>query len=162
MANTYLAKLPASLKMDIIQTVSQDPKLLADVLRRGQSEEQKITLIQELVKAFVDNGIMSSIRRAPPVLQTYISDEEEADLTAPPPAAPEPQALPTLPPQEAPVPTAPPPTQGVGAAPSPVPLSSAVPQRPPIQSSGPVDRARFAALFPEDRELLGIGSLMQG
>jgi hypothetical protein len=32
----------------------------------------------------------------------------------------------------------------------------------PIASSGPVDRARFAALFPEDRELMGIGSLMGG
>ena len=157
----YLSELPAALKMDVINTVTEDPKLLAEVLKRGQSEKEKSKLVQALIQSFVDNGIMSSVRRTPPVLQTYISSEDEEDL-APPPAAPEPQALPTLPPQEAPVPTAPPPTQGVGAAPSPVPLSSAVPQRPPIQSSGPVDRARFAALFPEDRELLGIGSLMQG
>jgi hypothetical protein len=159
--STYLSELPAALKMDVINTVTEDPKLLAEVLKRGQSEKEKSKLVQALIQSFVDNGIMSSVRRTPPVLQTYISSEDEEDL-APPPAAPEPQALPTLPPQEAPVPTAPPPTQGVGAAPSPVPLSSAVPQRPPIQSSGPVDRARFAALFPEDRELLGIGSLMPG
>ena len=29
-----------------------------------------------------------------------------------------------------------------------------------VTPSGTVDRAKFAALFPEDRELLGIGSLM--
>ena len=53
------------------------------------------------------------------------------------------------------------PTTVGGPAPSPVQQVTAAPQRPPvINQSGPVDRARFAALFPEDRELMGIGSLM--
>ena len=54
------------------------------------------------------------------------------------------------------------PTIGGGSAPSPVLQAPAAPQRPPVNQSGPVDRARFAALFPEDRELMGIGSLMGG
>jgi|TARA_R110002110_G_scaffold169576_1_gene371364 hypothetical protein len=34
---------------------------------------------------------------------------------------------------------------------------------PQVAASGPVDRERFAALFPEDRDLMsGIGSLNQG
>ena len=50
------------------------------------------------------------------------------------------------------------PTQSADAAPMPNQFASAATQ--PSPPSGPVDRARFAALFPEDRELLGIGSLM--
>jgi hypothetical protein len=72
-------------------------------------------------------------------------------------------APPNLPPpnqQGALVPPVQTPTLDRGAAPRPVQQASAAPQRPPIQSSGPVDRTRYAALFPEDRELLGIGSLM--
>ena len=50
------------------------------------------------------------------------------------------------------------PTQSADAAPMPTQLASAAPQ--PSSPSGQVDRARFAALFPEDRDLMGIGSLM--
>jgi hypothetical protein len=92
-----------------------------------------------------------------------LTEEYEAPEQAAPP--PPPVRQPTLPPvnqQGALVPPARLPTQGSGAAPSPVQQASAAPQRPPIQSSGPVDRTRYAALFPEDRELLGIGSLMGG
>jgi len=51
------------------------------------------------------------------------------------------------------------PTPNSGPAPSPVQPQPAAVQTA-SRGSGPVDRARFAALFPEDRELLGIGSLM--
>ena len=51
------------------------------------------------------------------------------------------------------------PTQNSGPALGPVnPPPAAV--QTASQGSGPVDRTKFAALFPEDRELLGIGSLM--
>ena len=47
-------------------------------------------------------------------------------------------------------------------APPPVsPPSSPLAMTPPPAASGPVDRRRFAAMFPEDRDLVeGIGSLM--
>jgi len=51
--------------------------------------------------------------------------------------------------------------QPVSAAPQRPPVESVAPQRQAATQSGPVDRARFAALFPEDRELMGIGSLME-
>jgi hypothetical protein len=50
------------------------------------------------------------------------------------------------------------PTQNSGPALGPVNPPAAV--QTASQGSGPVDRTKFAALFPEDRELLGIGSLM--
>jgi len=51
--------------------------------------------------------------------------------------------------------------QPVSAAPQRPPVESVAPQRQAATQSGQVDRARFAALFPEDRELMGIGSLME-
>jgi len=77
------------------------------------------------------------------------SSRELREVSRPPVALPEQRS--SLAP-EAPVPTpAPRPAQ-----PPPAPVSAAPP--PP---SGQVDRARFAALFPEDRDLIsGIGSLM--
>ena len=76
------------------------------------------------------------------------SSRELRDVSRPPVALPEQRS--SLAP-EAPVPApAPRPAQ-----PPPAPISAAP------QSSGQVDRARFAALFPEDRDLIsGIGSLM--
>ena len=61
---------------------------------------------------------------------------------------------PTAMPAPQPVPTpAAPPTTAMASAPPPPP--------PPPAASGPVDRSRFAAMFPEDRALIeGIGSLM--
>ena len=117
-----------------------------------------------MVQGLIDNGIMSSFRRAAVPVQNLM-EQETPGSGAPPERAPVPVPAPTpvvpAPDQQgALVPPAQLPTQGGGAAPSPVQQASAAPPRPPIQSSGPVDRARFAALFPEDRELLGIGSLM--
>ena len=58
-------------------------------------------------------------------------------------------------PTAAPIPTQPavPPTNAFASVSPPPP--------PPAPASGTVDRARFAAMFPEDRALIeGIGSLM--
>lgn len=164
--NKYLTELPASLRMDVITTIVEDPQLLAKVLRRGSSPEEKQRIGQAVVHGLIDNGLLSSVRRTVPAVQNLMEQEAPGSGApperAPAPVAPAPVPVPPVP---APVPvpwTAISPTQGGGAAPSPVQQASAAPQRPPIQSSGPVDRTRFAALFPEDRELLGIGSLMGG
>lgn len=163
--NKYLSELPASLRMDVITTIVSDPQLLATVLRRTPDEEAQNRIGAMLVKSFFDNGILSSARRTIPAAENL--GEQRLNSATTPASAPQ-----TLPPAPAPAPRAeiqrppvPPaqlPTQGGGAAPSPFSLVPAAPPQPPTQSSGPVDRARFAALFPEDRELLGIGSLMGG
>jgi len=165
--NQYLSELPASLRMDVITTIVEDPQLLATVLRRGADEAEQQRIGQALIQGLIDNGIMSSIRRTVPAVQN-VMEQEVPGSGAPPERLPVPEPAPTVPAlpdssqQGSLLPPARLPTQGGGAATSPVQQASAAPQRPPIQSSGPVDRARFAALFPEDRELLGIGSLMRG
>jgi|DEB0MinimDraft_6_1074348.scaffolds.fasta_scaffold00536_2 hypothetical protein len=179
--NQYLSELPASLRMDVMTTIIEDPQLLATVLRRGANEAEQQRIGQALIQGLIDNGIMSSIRRTAPAvqnlneqealeIQNYLQGVEQEQQPAPAPApapapVPAPAPTPVVPApdqQGALVPPAQLPTQGGGAAPNPVQQASAAPPRPPIQSSGPVDRTRFAALFPEDRELLGIGSLMGG
>jgi hypothetical protein len=168
--NQYLTELPASLRMDVIQTIIDDSQLLATVLRRGVSEAEQNRIAETLIQGLIDNGLMSSARRAVPATQNLL-EQEPPGSGAPPERAPAPAAPapiptpPVVPPPDQRGSLVPPvrlPTQGGGAAPSPVQQASAAPPRPPIQSSGPVDRTRFAALFPEDRELLGIGSLMGG
>lgn len=82
------------------------------------------------------------------------ADYSKQRLAFPPEAqAPAPKALPSPNP---PVQT---PTPNSGPALGPVQQQPAAVQSV-SQGSGPVDRTKFAALFPEDRELLGIGSLM--
>jgi hypothetical protein len=51
------------------------------------------------------------------------------------------------------------PSQQMQQAPQPV-APQPLQQAPQVAASGPVDRERFAAFFPEDRDLMsGIGSL---
>jgi len=170
--------MPQVKRLEAIDMVFTNPQLTAALMQRPGTDAGRARQYQRILRLMGEQGFrMATGSQSGVTRETF---EEEDRGTETPymgfPGLPEDrsaveqqlrerlqqQNLNNAPPQEAPVPTAPPPTPGVGAAPSPVPLSSAVPQRPPIQSSGPVDRARFAALFPEDRELLGIGSLMQG
>lgn len=162
--NQYLTELPASLRMDVITTVIDDPKLLATVLQRNVSPEEKQRISLVLKQSLIDNGIMSSLRRTIPAIQN-LTEQEVPGSGAPPERAPIPTNAPIAPAPDQRsnlVPPAQLPTRVSETAPSPVQLDSAATPRPPISSSEPVNRARFAALFPEDRELLGIGSLMEG
>jgi len=153
--------------MNVIETLVNDPKLLAVALKRAskESEEQQQRLGMTLIQGFIDNGLLSSARRTAGPTSRLIEDtvgEEEYEPPAPAPAPPVSQALP--PPNQQGSLNPPPsslPTLRGGPAPSPVQqVAAAAPTPTPQAPSGPVDRARFAALFPEDRELLGIGSLM--
>ena len=171
LVQNQLFELPASSRSDIILGIAEDPRMLATVLRRGKQNRQDgmSNAMRFILRGLVDNGILSNIRRTLPAVQNIGAadsegtPQEEPVYRGPVPvqqAAPQPRPQPA--PQQPVPPLRPPqlPTQGAGAATSPGPQVSAAPQRPPIQSSGPVDRARFAALFPEDRELMGIASLM--
>lgn len=167
--NQNLTDLPASLRMDVITTIADDAKLLAAVLKQGASPEEQQRLREVLIQGLIDNGIMSSLRRTVPPIQN-LTEQEVPGSGAPPERKPVPAALAPNPQSNVPtpdqrsnlVPPAQLPTRVSETAPSPVQRDSAATSRPPISSSGPVSRARFAALFPEDRELLGIGSLMEG
>ena len=82
------------------------------------------------------------------VLEEYETPVEEEPVPAPALDTPTASAVPVSPMRS----VAPPPM-----SPQPSPLA----MTPPPAASGPVDRRRFAAMFPEDRDLVeGIGSLM--
>ena len=160
--------LPSAMRTDVMGELMRNPELLATMMRRPRSEREKTRLLKRAGEMLADLGFRPVVDIYPSVEREIMREREDVPppaQTAPPPAQtapPAPVTPPNLPPsnrQGALVPPAQLPTQGGGAAPSPVQQASAAPQRPPIQSSGPVDRTRYAALFPEDRELLGIGSL---
>jgi hypothetical protein len=175
--NKYLAELPASLRMDVIEALINDPQLLATALKKVHDTKTQgashlspegTRIMTRLVQGLVDNGLMSSIRRtAGPTERLgsemidqfgdYIRDSvsgEEEQTPSPPQNVPQSNQQGSLNPNVIPSPT----PNNVGPAPSPI-NTAAAPKVASIQSSGPVDRTRFAALFPEDRDLMGIASL---
>ena len=159
-------EIPASLKGKAIIQLFEDPTLLADMLEKPKTDKQALNLVQRLRNQWQKLGfiepaasvISSGGRRAAPFIGSEIGEKEEEYVPAPPQtgnpfrtSSVAPTAMPA--PQPVPAqPVAPPPTTT---------LASAAPPPPPPAASGPVDRRRFAAMFPEDRALVeGIGSLM--
>jgi len=172
---------PETLVVNNMSRILADPEMLAHAVKETRSAsdlERELTMLQKLLGAQT-NRVATKLARDVFSEESFIRPGEmgdrEADyskqkLAFPPVTLPSPAA--TKPPVTLHPPSN---TQGVmpppnvaptnvgGSAPSPVQQSPAAPQRPPVSNqSGPVDRARFAALFPEDRELMGIGSLMGG
>jgi len=167
-------KMPASMKTDVMSELMQNPALLAAMLRETNTQKGSLGVARTVKNMFTDLGF-SVARRAVPMAsrEARLADEEEplrvnpdiavipggrADFAAQlrrdraqQAAGLNAQSQPRV---QAPRPVAPPPQAPQQMAPPP----QAAP--PPISSSGPVDRERYAALFPEDRDLLGIGSLM--
>jgi len=151
--------------------------------------------LEGVLSSLFGGGIRGTVRRAPYAMQYLTTPRDRTEpVPAPPPAMPAPapapapvRTAPPLPPT-APARTAPPlpppnqrgsltpppapaPTRGRGAA-APAPIQrAAAPTAPTPSPSGPVDRARFAAFFPNDptTDLIrqqaasgGIGGLMGG
>ena len=118
---------------------------------------------------FINNYIISPTRRGGgEALQTVTAETTSIEGTAIPPV----DGPPTVTPSVAPV-TEPPltpvdpsrftpvdPSRFTPVDPNVLRNPSRIPAPKPVAATGPVDRAKFAALFPEDRELLGIGSLI--
>ena len=145
-------KVPESMKMDAMMQMMQDPELLAVMMSKRVSDDDKLRLAKRtgdiLTKlGFIPESPGTPVARTVPLLTSDedIKPMEEAEK---PVVGPQSMALP-------PVPTQPavPPTNALASVSPPPP--------PPAPASGTVDRARFAAMFPEDRALIeGIGGLM--
>ena len=155
-----LLRGPETQRIKVMTEMFSNPKLLAAMMKDINDKKQADNAMTVIEKVFEPIARQTG-RRIP--LGTRPAIEEE-DYTSPePPPRPTPLTqTPNLPPanqQGALVPPARLPTQGGGAAPMPAQPDPATTPSP--TPSGPVDRARFAALFPEDRELMGIGSLME-
>ena len=149
-------KVPESMKMDVMSEMMENPELLAAMMRKPRNDKEKVR-IAGVVGTILDKlGFISAEptrvgRRAVPQV---LSDDEVEPLEV----EEEEQVGPvsSIAPTAMPAPQPPVPAQPV-AQPTTT-LASAPP--PPPAPSGPVDRARFAAMFPEDADLVrGIGSL---
>jgi len=160
----YLRKLtqelPALQEYDALERILLDPELLAMALRKPRSASEKTSIVNNILSGLKTVGIGMTVpagSRAIPLGAQEFAEPEQEPIVPPeePDVGPVSSVAPTAMPAPQPVPAqpvAPPPTTT---------LASAAPPPPPPAASGPVDRRRFAAMFPEDRALVeGIGSLM--
>jgi hypothetical protein len=179
-----LIRGPESQTVKTMSNLFANAELLGPLLKEINDKESADLAFKTLESGFA--ALSRQVGRRLPYSLRYVT-ETEGDLPVPPeePApdratASAPPLTPTLTPQtvhqlrsagtralpsrqESPNPSPSSlPTLRDGAAPSPF-LQTAAANMPVSQPQiGSVNRARFAALFPEDRELLGIGSLMGG
>jgi len=145
-----------------LKEIISDPEMLANTLRIGKTAKEKSRIGNRLAKYLIDKGFASPARRAIP---GFVTEDDSSEVQAPEVQAPLGQRVDELINQtSSAIPTAMPAPQPVPAQrvePPTTTLASAAPPPPPPAASGPVDRRRFAAMFPEDRSLIeGIGSLM--
>jgi len=141
-----------------------NPKTLAALMQDIQSKkdlDNAMTVIEKFISPLarqVGRRIPLGVRAATEESTTPVMPEEEVQQTPVRIPVGEPLQSSILPPVE----RMQLPSQQIQQAPRPVapqPMQAA----PQVAASGPVDRERFAALFPEDRDLMsGIGSLNQG
>ena len=152
-----LLRGPETQRLKVMTEMFSNPKLLASMMKEINDKKNADNAMSALEKVFEPLARQTG-RRLPIGIRPTIEEEY---------TPPEPQNRPmnlqqNLPPNNQQGALNPPvqtPTQNSGPALGPVnPPPAAV--QTASQGSGPVDRTKFAALFPEDRELLGIGSLM--
>ena len=151
MLQKLLLKSPEIKTTNIMVNLMNDPKALGAMLRKLKDENDLNTQMKKLETVF---SILarSTGRRIPFVIREGQA-EEQVELPAPDQQS----ALPPVPvaqvqPRQA--------MPQIAASP-PAPSIQPAPIRPTTSSTRPVDRNRFVAAFPEDRDLVqGIGSLM--
>jgi hypothetical protein len=166
----FMLELPQTAKLRAIDMMFTDPVLIAALMRRPSTESGKQRLSARIAVYLSDKLFNVSMSMSPFVVREGF-EEEDRGLDSP--LAEDPNVeLPALqerlqnqnqqqvlPPSNVQGSIHPPnvaPTAREGSATSPALQAPAAPERLPVNQSGPVDRARFAALFPEDRDLLGI------
>ncbi len=170
-AQRYFAELPQSLQANRVQMVLENEDLLKQALRKGKTQREKDALAAQFAEMAIQNYVIMPVRRlgGEAIQETFSSDQSLEGQQIPPvevptgngenPPASNNNAAPVVPENNsAPVVPSGPPIikpepENFNPNPSRFDQSSVTP-------SGPVDRTRYAALFPEDRELMGIGSLM--
>ena len=157
---------PASKRMELMQMVFADPDMAAALLRPAANAKQAQNQLNRIQRILSDKGFSVAAGESPYIIREMYEDEDRGtgvsreemlkrmgisdDQSS---LRPQPNNLPSQP--------APPTTSVASAAPvQPRPIT------PTPAASGPVDRSRYAALFPTDiassmiRQQEGIGSLM--
>jgi len=162
-----LLRGPESMMVKTMSTLLANPKLLAPLMKELTDKKSADAALKTLTTGF--SGLSRESGRRLPYALRYMREDSESTIPTeeeaeqlPPVAVPiqnqqgsAPTALPRVEPMVLP-------SQQV--QPSLPQLQQAPQQKPPqLAASGPVDRERYAALFPEDRALMaGIGSLGGG
>ena len=156
LVNDFTQKIPFSKKLDVLMTTFTDPQLVATLLIQPRTAKEETNQARKFLSIMGRNGfgaLVTNVAKGatPGVIRETVEDTEEQ-------TEPEQQsALPQVPvaqvqPRQA--------LPQIAAAP-PAPSIQPAPIIPTSSPSGPVDRNRFVAAFPEDRDLVqGIGSLM--
>ena len=156
-ARNVFQEIPAALRIDIMSDIMKNPKLLATMLRNPANKKQRKRLDQYIREILGNLGYITVKRPVPSVVRETEEDlteekfdpstlrddtEETIDTSA---VVPEPRVSPVQ-------------------TPNPLLISQNLPQVQPATASGPVDRTKYAALFPNDMasNLIksGIGGLM--
>ena len=169
----FMLELPATAKLRAIDLMFTDPALIAALMQKPGTAASKKRGVQKIIGMLQDKLFNNTVTMAPYVVRETF-EEEDRGIDSPMAEDPEVE-IPALqqrlnqqiqqqnmppnnqqgalnPPVQTPTPNSGPALGPVNPPPAAVQTAS--------QGSGPVDRTKFAALFPEDRELLGIGSLM--
>ncbi len=164
-------EIPALQEYDALEAILLDPEMLALALRKPRTPAEKAGIVNSIIDKLGTMGIAIPIpvgTRGIPLGAQELNEDDAGGLQPPPvPQTLEQRTNDAL--QRAqdvlgqqsslqlPTPPAAQPTTALASA-APV---QPQPVAPPPVASGPVDRSRFAAMFPEDRDLIqGIGSLM--
>ena len=153
---TLFEKLPASVKTDVMTELMQNPSMLATFLRKPRNEREATNITNRIVNFLTQLGIRP-IRLETP---TIVEETTEKEIT------PE-QAVEQKKQEARPLDTSQylprqlfRPELNTNVASANIPQAQPMPSPSPPVAQGPVDRSRFAALFPEDADLIrGIGSL---
>ena len=162
----FMLELPQVAKLRAIDLMFTDAQLIGALMNKPSTAQGKKSLYQRIVTILSDKIFNTSASMAPFVVRELAEEEDRGtgsplaeDPSVEIPALIERQNNPQGSIQRPPVERMQLPSQQIQQAPRPVapqPLQPA----PQVAASGPVDRERFAALFPEDRDLMsGIGSL---
>jgi hypothetical protein len=146
-------KVPESMKLDVMSELMENPELLAAMMRRPRNDREKMRIANRVQDLLMGLGFVPARRAAPQVLKS----EEVDDITV--------EEAPTVEPVSSVAPTAMPAPQPVPAQPVAPPPTTTLASATPPPAPGPVDRQRYAAMFPSDIasgmiRQQGIGSLM--
>ena len=171
------SNIPESMKMDVMTQMMRDPDLLSVMLKKGRTEREKSAIGGRLTELLIEKGLIPAgqgaanvgRRAVPSVTREGVFEDTEGQT--PPQSTPFfiQNVLPSNDQQGAVAPAPRPPVQRPSPVGPPTTQASAVPSPAPDPvpvNTGPVDRTRYAALFPNDmasgmiRQSQGIGSLI--
>ena len=165
MTKDILMRIPASKKLELLELTFLNPDLTVSLMAKPQNQKDKSRVFSKVNRFLQEQFGIRGAAMQPFLLRegaeeedtgTGVSEEEFLN-----PIGDQTSVNPSLIPQPVPTPPAAQPTTAMASA---APVQPQPPAPPPV-ASGPVDRSRYAALFPGDIassmiRQQGIGSLM--